>query len=77
MLGAPDGQPVDRVVVDHGHHRRELPVELGHPEGGAGGLPLDAQVHESPGGPAGGRVKEGTGLRCRDCLNQELLGILD
>ena len=53
MLGAPDGQAVERVVVDHGGHVgegfAELPQDERLPRCGRGGRPLDPHVHETAG----------------------------
>ena len=50
MLGAPDGQPVERVVVYHRGHRGEGFAELAQDERLP--RPLNPHVHETAGGSA-------------------------
>ena len=50
MLGAPDRQPAERVVVDHGGHAGKGFAELPQDEC-RGGRPLDPHVHETAGRP--------------------------
>lgn len=51
VLGAPDGQPVQRVVPDHVRDGRERAAELAEDEAPGLAALLDPHVHESSGAP--------------------------
>lgn len=51
MLGAPDGQSVQRVVPDHVRDGRERAAELAEDEAPGLAALLDPHVHEASGAP--------------------------